>query len=268
MQHFWNWGKTIRVLSNFIAEQFGIFQIVTLEKYCLQWRWCIIFIVYSRVQRNLALLIRAQVTRGDVGQVAHAPPTPCVTSQEADITHRTPEATCWIRLECWSNNVLNSHPSPGAFNCRVLRACLVSQCSYPSSTTPSTTPCELSLDACDLQQWTTFQSSQASNLLSFVAMESHYLWDAVPWSLDTCATQHSPVHRVQMHGASNRDTHLYPPLNNSSGCLTTTTYVRRSGQIISGMRSGRTTPKDFAFSFPTSAPTLRNDPPKKSLDPA
>jgi len=29
-----------------------------------------------------------------------------------------------------------------------------------------------------------------------------------------------------MHGASNRDTHLYPPHNNSSVHLTTTTYVR------------------------------------------
>jgi len=28
-------------------------------------------------------------------------------------------------------NVLNNHPSPGPFNHRVLRACMVSQCSYP-----------------------------------------------------------------------------------------------------------------------------------------
>jgi len=26
----------------------------------------------------------------------------------------------------------------------------------------------------------------------------------VPWSLDTCSTQRSPAHRMQMHGASNR----------------------------------------------------------------
>jgi len=45
-------------------------------------------------------------------------------------------------------------------------------------------------------------------------------------SLDTCSTQHSPVHRVQLHGASNRDTHLYPQYNNS------TTSVRRSGRLI------------------------------------
>jgi len=39
-------------------------------------------------------------------------------------------------------------------------------------------------------------------------MEPHCLWHAVPWSLDICSTQRSPVHRVQMHDASNRDTHV------------------------------------------------------------
>ena len=40
--------------------------------------------------------------------------------------------------------------------CRSAHTCLL--------TPPSTTPCELWLDACVLHQWTTFQSSQASNL--------------------------------------------------------------------------------------------------------
>ena len=71
-------------------------------------------------------------------------------------------------------------------------------------------------------------------------MEPHCLQRVVPWSLDTCSTQRSPVHRVQIHGGSNRDTHLYPPHNISSVHLTTTTYVRRSGRIINGVRSGRT----------------------------
>ena len=47
--------------------------------------------------------------------------------------------------------------------------------------------------------------------------------------------------------------------------------ISLSGQIANGMRSGRTVPQNSAFSSPTSAPTLpeyRNDPPKKSLDPA
>jgi len=76
----------------------------------------------------------------------------------------------------------------------------------------------------------------------------------VPWSLDTCSIQCSPAHRVQMHGTSNRDTHLYPPHIISSVYLTTTTHVRRSGRITNGMRSGRTAPQDSAFSSPTPAP--------------
>jgi len=38
--------------------------------------------------------------------------------------------SCWLWLWCWCNNIENSHLSPGPFNCRVLRSCLVSQCSH------------------------------------------------------------------------------------------------------------------------------------------
>ena len=58
-----------------------------------------------------------------------------------------------------------------------------------------------------------------------------------------------------MHGASNRHTHLYPP-HNSSVHLTTTAYVRRSGRITDGMRSGWTTPRESVLSSPTPASTL------------
>ena len=74
------------------------------------------------------------------------------------------------------------------------------------------------------------------------------------WSLDICSTQHSPAHRVGMHGITNRDTHFYPPHNNSSVHLTTTSEVRRSGWTTDGMRSGWTTPREPALSSPT--PTL------------
>ena len=43
----------------------------------------------------------------------------------------------------------------------------------------------------------------------------------------------------------NRDTHLYSPHNISSVYLTTTTCVRRSGRITSGMRSDWTTPQNI-----------------------
>jgi len=41
---------------------------------------------------------------------------------------------------------------------------------------------------------------------------------------DTFSTQRSPVHRVRMHGISNRDTHLYLP-HNSSVRLTTAEWL-------------------------------------------
>ena len=71
--------------------------------------------------------------------------------------------------------------------------------------------------------------SQASNLLSFVAMEPNCPQHTVPWSLDTCSTKRSPAHRVVMHRISNRETHLYTTQSNSSLHLTTTIYGRRSG---------------------------------------
>ena len=114
----------------------------------------------------------------------------------------------WPEKTGWSNNSANSHPSPGAFNRRLLRACLVPQCSHPPywltdfdsvlrywllriaycsiadrkavliyrlTAFLPLTPCELWLDACGQHQRTTFLSSQASNLLSFVAVEPHCL---------------------------------------------------------------------------------------------
>ena len=42
-----------------------------------------------------------------------------------------PEAACWLRFSCWSNNSAYSYPGPGAFNRRKLRTCLVLKCSLP-----------------------------------------------------------------------------------------------------------------------------------------
>jgi len=58
-------------------------------------------------------------------------PASRVTLQEAGITRRTLEAARWLWLKCWSNNVANSHLSPGALNSRVLRSYMVPQCSHP-----------------------------------------------------------------------------------------------------------------------------------------
>jgi len=82
-------------------------------------------------QRNPVLLLQAQIPRSNVGQVANVSPTPWVISQEANITRLAPETACLFWLGCWSNNSANSHPSPGAFNRRVLCSCLVQQCLHP-----------------------------------------------------------------------------------------------------------------------------------------
>ena len=78
----------------------------------------------------LSFSFRAQIPRSNFGQVAHVQPTPWVTLRSWH-PRRAPEATCWLRLGCWSNNSANSHSSLGALNRRVLRSCLVPPCSYP-----------------------------------------------------------------------------------------------------------------------------------------
>ena len=77
--------------------------------------------------------------RSNVGQDTHVSPTPRDTSQ-VDITPCALEAACWLWLGCWSNNVANSHHIPGLFSSRVLRSCLVSQCSHPPPTPADNLP--------------------------------------------------------------------------------------------------------------------------------
>ena len=75
-----------------------------------------------------------------------------------------------------------------------------------------------------LQHWTPLDKSAcwASNLLGFVtkAMEPEQ-WTYAPLS------DQLVLHRLRMHGTSNRDTHLHLPHDNSSVHLTISTYVRR-----------------------------------------
>jgi len=193
-----------------------------------------------------------------VGQVAHVPPTPWVTSQEVDITRRAPEAACCLRLRCWSNNFAKSHPGPDAFNRRVLRSCLVLQCLH-SLYRPHHQRHLANRDWMPASYTSGQPSSSRRHPTCWASSQrNHTVQHAVPWRLDTCSTQHSLVHPVQTHGVSNRDTHSYPPRNNSLVYLTTTAYVRRSGRITNGMRSGRTVPQ-AAFSSPAPA----NTPPER-----
>ena len=63
----------------------------------------------------------------------------------------------------------------------------------------------------------------------------HLLHSALTRTIECCCTT-----------PQNRDTHLYTSHSNSV-YLTTRTYVRRSGRIINGVRSGRTIPQDSAL---------------------
>jgi len=77
--------------------------------------------------------------------------------------------------------------------------------------TPSSTmPCELwSDDCCVLHQRTTFLPHRHPTCWA-LSQWRHTLWHSVLTNLNICSTQHSHVHLVRMHCASNRDTHLYP----------------------------------------------------------
>ena len=66
-----------------------------------------------------------------------------------------------------------------------------------------------------------------------------------------------------MQGISNQHTHLYPSHKNASVHLTTTTDVRRFGQITDAVRNGWSALRDFALSSPTSASTLLEWPCRK-----
>ena len=205
---------------------------------------------------NETLLLRAQIPRCKVGQADDILLTSWVTSQKAGITRRALEGACWLWLGLLEHH-RDSHPSQGTFNHLTAKYCVPVLCCSAHSHPPQ---CRLAICVWMPVSYTSGQPfirrNGATLSLARRAM-----------SPDTCSTQRSPVHRVQMHGASNRDTHLYPPHNNSSVFLTTT-YVRRTGRITNVMRSGQTTPQDSAFLFEIRYPPSRNDLPKKSLCPA
>jgi len=153
------------------------------------------------------------------------------------ITRRTLEVACWFRLGCWSNNVAKTHPiaqvhstteycalvwwrsAHTRLNDLAIKDALriVTGCLRP--TPADNLPCLADAQPTELRR------KGATLSLSRRAMAPEHLLHC------------SPVHRVRMHGASNRDTHLYPPHNNSSIQLTTTS-VRRCEPITNGMRSG------------------------------
>ena len=93
----------------------------------------------------------------------------------------------------------------------MLRSYLVLQCSHPPQ-------CRLAICVWMPVSYTSGQPSYPRRHPTCWSLS--LARRAVPWS----KAQHSPVYRVGMHSAWNRDTHLYPPRNNLSVYLAKTDY--------------------------------------------
>ena len=145
------------------------------------------------------------------------------------LTHASHSWGCLLALVgVLEQNVANSHLSSGPFVSRALRSCLMPQCSHP----PHWLCHQWCLANCD---WTpaSYTSGQPSyprrhqTFWAFVAMGPH------------CAMEPGHLSAEWECTASQIETPVYPPRNNSSVHLTTTTTdVRRSGRISIGMQSG------------------------------
>ena len=89
-------------------------------------------------------------------------PTPWATLQKVNITRRTLETTYCFLLVCRSNNIANSHLSPGPLNnmryLLLFGAAVLTPWTYYQWRIDPITNCELWLDACILHQRTTFNS--------------------------------------------------------------------------------------------------------------
>jgi len=140
-------------------------------------------------------------------------------------------------LGCWSNNVGNSHLSPGVLNSRVLRSCLVLQCYMPHS------PChQRRLANCDWMpaSYTSGQSSCSRRHPTCKASRKGATLSPARRAMEHGHLLHSALTCPPSGnaGLSKLDIHLYPLHNNSSVHLTTITEVWRSGRGTDEMTKG------------------------------
>ena len=177
---------------------------------------------------------------------------------ELDITRHALEAACWLQLGCWSNNIANAHFISGAFNRRVLRSCLLPQCSHP----PYWPGYQRRLANCDWMpaSYTSIQPSYPRRHPTFWASELHRSGATLPLARRAMEPGHL-VHSSLISPSSAKALHLewrhtfVPAAQQLISWPDNNNIVRRIGRIINGMRSGRATPQDSAFSSPTPAPT-------------
>jgi len=136
----------------------------------------------------------------------------------------------------WTKSLWRRNLSSGSFNSRVLRFYLMPQCSHP----PHWRCYQRHFSNCDWMS-ASYSSGQSSYHCRYPTCwpsskrKPHCLKHALPWTLDICSIQLSPVHRMGIQGISNGDTYfcicLNSTHNNSSVHLTTTTGGLRSGRI-------------------------------------
>ena len=177
---------------------------------------------------------------------------------ELDITRHALEAACWLQLGCWSNNIANAHFISGAFNRRVLRSCLLPQCSHP----PYWPGYQRRLANCDWMpaSYTSIQPSYPRRHPTFWASELHRSGATLPLARRAMEPGHL-VHSSLISPSSAKALRLewrhtfVPAAQQLISWPDNNNIVRRIGRIINGMRSGRATPQDSAFSSPTPPPT-------------
>jgi len=178
------------------------------------------------------LNVRTQMPRSNAGQGTHVPPTPRVISRKVDITHGTLEAACWLGLGSCSNNIKISHFSLGPFNSRVLRSCLVPQCSH----LPHWLCHQWHLANCDWMpaSYTSRQSCYHRRHPTCWDSSQGTILSPARGSMDPGHLLHSALTCPSSGNVciSNRDTNLYPLHNHSSLHLTTVTEMRCTRRII------------------------------------
>ena len=166
-----------------------------------------------------------------------------------------------------SNNSANSHPSLGALNRRVLRACLVPQCSYPPHRPPINDTLRIATRC--------LRPTPADNLPTLAGIQPAALRrNGATLSLACRAVEpghllHLALTRPSSANARRlKSRHPFVPAAQHLISLSDNNNIRGAQLADYQWNAEWTAPQGSAFSSPTPAPTPRNDPPKKSLDPA
>ena len=190
------------------------FSVVVARKTCLS------NLSWGILDANPTLLLRTQIPRSKAGQDAHVSPTPWVTSQKLTTRRALLRRLAGSGWGAWATTlrtatltmVLSTAEDCALAWCRSAHTRLIdpvindafANCDWmpaPYTSGQSFYPRE------NPNYWAPSQRATLS-----LARRS--------CSLDICSIRLLAIRSVQAHGISNRDTHLYPPHDNSSVYLT------------------------------------------------